>query len=167
MTRFTKDTLVITRAGTESWIHYHAAGEPGKFVARFKYGSKSSAGDYKKFLIANFTVEEFFELQEAGQKDPKHGGAYKVAEERGFLLRHIREWLKEGGYEVSQAGYKLYLADGLRKDALKYAASHEDPKVRASWAEWLEQNPPISPRAKAFMEIYNKLPSIEQIGAMQ
>lgn len=163
MTRFTKDTLVLTRAGTETWIHYHAPGQPGKFVSRLKYGAKSSAGALKTFLIRNFTVEELFAGME--QKD-EHGhpiGTLRQAEAKGFVLVHLRKWLAEGGYEVSQAGYKQYIKDQVRKDAIKYVRG-DDPKLRSIWIKWLGENYPEEfGDAAKFQDIADRLPSFDDL----
>ncbi len=162
MTRFTKDTLVLTRASTETWIHYHAPGQPGKFVSRLKYGAKSSAGALKTFLIRNFTVEELFEGME--KTDPKTGqkmGTLAQAEAKGFVLVHLRKWLADGGYEVSQAGFKQYIMDGVRKDAIKYAMG-DDPKLREIWIKWLQENYPNDDITKLLV-ISERLPSFEEV----
>ena len=53
--KFTKDNLQIHMAENCRYIFYGA-----KFVARLKYGAKTSAPSFRKFLIDHFTVEEYF-----------------------------------------------------------------------------------------------------------
>jgi len=49
------------------YLSYHAPGtERGKFVARFKYRGARKA-PFQKFLIANFTVDEYFGRLDAGE----------------------------------------------------------------------------------------------------
>lgn len=74
----------------------------GKFVARFKRGGRAS---FISFLVKNFTVGEYFTRLDAGESP------LKILESKGYLLPHIRRWLKEGGYEVSAAGFAKMLAD--------------------------------------------------------
>jgi hypothetical protein len=95
----------------------------GKFVARFKYKA-SACRPYATFLRNHFTVEEYFALADAHEaaqrdgsayKDGYTGGAYKAAEARGWIMPHIRKWLRERGYEVSPAGQKQMIADQVAR----------------------------------------------------
>lgn len=112
MTAFTKENL-STSGG---YIHYHPHAdsywEGRKFVARFKY-ARSGEASFKAFLIKNFTVEEYFAKLDAGM------APLKIVEEKGYLLPHIKTWLKRDGYEVSRAGFDKYIRD--RIDARKAA----------------------------------------------
>ena len=76
----------------------------GKFVARFKRGGKAS---FLTFLVKNFTVEEYFSRLDAGESP------LKILESKGYLLPHIKKLLKEIGYEVSVAGFSLYIEDQI------------------------------------------------------
>lgn len=76
----------------------------GKFVARFKY-AKGGKASFIKFLIKNFTVEEYFSALEGGK------GPLQIAEEKGYLLPHIKKALKKGGYTVDKAGFKKMAQD--------------------------------------------------------
>jgi hypothetical protein len=87
---------------------YVTYGTDRKFVARFKY-AKAGAGSFIAFLIKNFTVEEYFAQLEAGI------APLKIVEEKGYLLPHIKTWLKRDGYEVSKAGYEQYITDRVAK----------------------------------------------------
>ena len=75
----------------------------GKFVARFKYqrGSKAS---FITFLIKNFTVEEYF-----ARLDNREA-PLEILRSKGYLQPHIKKWLKEAGYPVTQEGYKQFIA---------------------------------------------------------
>ncbi len=45
----------------------------------------------------------------AGVKAP-----FEIACDRGFIMPHIKKWLRDGGYEVSNAGYKKFREDQIR-----------------------------------------------------
>ena len=72
----------------------------GKFVARFKY-AKAGAGSFITFLIKNFSVEEYFAALE---KAPP----LSVVCARGYLLPHIKRWLKNEGFPVTPEGYEMF-----------------------------------------------------------
>jgi hypothetical protein len=78
----------------------------GKFVARFKRGGKAS---FLKFLVKNFSVEEYFGRLDAGESP------LKILEAKGYLLPHIKKLLKEIGYEVSVTGFHQYTEDQLER----------------------------------------------------
>lgn len=86
-----------------------------QFVARFKY-QRGGAGSFKTFLIKNFTVEEYFARLEAGESP------LKIVESKGFILPHIKKWLKQGGYEVSRAGFDQYIKDQIARTSHQRAA---------------------------------------------
>ena len=106
MTKFTKENL----SNVGGYIQYHPHADSyyadRKFVARFKY-ARDGAGSFKTFLIKNFTVEEYFAQLDAGV------APLKIVEEKGYLLPHIKTWLKRDGYPVSKAGYEQYLQDRI------------------------------------------------------
>jgi hypothetical protein len=90
MTKFTKEGF-----------NYHGGyvTYQGRFVARFKYGAVSSARPFMTFLIKNYTVEEYFALRETPNPDNCLGNVYaplEIVEQKGFILSHIKKWLKEG-----------------------------------------------------------------------
>lgn len=105
MTKFAKENF----DNSGGYVTY---GEDRKFVARFKY-AKAGAGSFITFLIKNFTVEEYFDRMAAGE------APLKIVEDKGYLLPHIKTWLKRDGYEVSKAGFDKYIQD--RIDARKAA----------------------------------------------
>lgn len=96
MTKFVKEKFT----GKE-YTEYLVDGE-WKFVARFKRGGR---GSFITFLCKNFTVEEYFGRLDAGE------APLTILESKGYLLSHIKRWLKEGGYEVSLAGFRKFAND--------------------------------------------------------
>lgn len=72
----------------------------GDFVARFKYGG---LGDFKRFLIKNFTVEEYFTRLTAGELP------LPILETKGFVSSNMKKALKRAGYPGTAEGKKAYL----------------------------------------------------------
>ena len=97
MTKFAKENF----SNSGGYVTYN-----GKFVARFKY-AKSGAGSFITFLIKNFTVEEYFALLNVGV------APLMIVQEKGYILPHIKRWLKRDGYEVSTAGFDQYIQDRI------------------------------------------------------
>ena len=91
MTKFVKDKFTPGETATYN----------GKFVARFKRGGR---GSFLTFLCKNFTVEEYFSRLDGGEMP------LKILESKGYILPHIKKWLKEGGYPVTPAGYQNFRA---------------------------------------------------------
>ena len=91
MSKFVKDKFTQGEIATYN----------GKFVARFKRGGR---GSFLTFLCKNFTVEEYFSRLDAGEPP------LKILESKGYILPHIKKWLKEGDYPVTPAGYQNFLA---------------------------------------------------------
>jgi hypothetical protein len=104
MTKFQREKFSVSRG----YIEYYVYGVGYKFVARFKYRT-GDAGPFITFLIKNFTVEEYFSRYEAGEHP------LPILESKGFILPHIKKWLKIGGYPVTREGYQQYLADETAK----------------------------------------------------
>jgi len=98
MTNFTKENLI-----TEGkWLFYVPDGgtyNDRKFVARFRC---AGVGSFATCLRKNFTVEEYFARLDAGE------GPLPIAESKGYLLPHIKKWLKDAGYPATAAGYKAW-----------------------------------------------------------
>ena len=106
MARFTKQNLV--KDGP--YIHYRPEGgtyKDEKFVARFK--RVAGAGSFMTCLRKNFTVEEYFARMDDGESP------LPIAQSKGYLLPHIKRWLKEGGYPVTPAGSKQMIKDQITK----------------------------------------------------
>jgi hypothetical protein len=80
---------------------YLTYGPERRFVARFK--RRSDKGSFQAFLIKNFTVEEYFDRIEAKESP------LMIVEDKGYILPHIKRWLKERGYEVSKAGFEKWM----------------------------------------------------------
>ena len=97
-TAFTKSNLTVSRG----YITYSPIDGGSKFVARFKLGSP---GSFMTILRKKFTVEEYFARLGAGETPAA------IAESKGYIMPHIKKWLKQGGYPGTQAGYKLMIAD--------------------------------------------------------
>jgi hypothetical protein len=97
MTKFSNENLI----DSNGWLSY---GPERKFVANF---SKRGGGKatFIKFLIKNFTVEEYFEMYNSGM------APLRIVQTKGYLLPHIKTWLKRDGYEVSKAGFDKYVSD--------------------------------------------------------
>ena len=105
MTKFTIDNLYIHSGDNCSYITYYEPCEHGcreKFVARLKYGAKSSAKSMVRFLINHFTVEEYFD-RIANNEMPND-----ILRSKGYLLLHIRQWLKRDGYPQNDEGYEAW-----------------------------------------------------------
>jgi hypothetical protein len=78
----------------------------GKFVARFKY-ARGGKASFIKFLIKNFTVEEYFGALDLGK------APLQIVEAKGYMLPHIKKALKDGGYSLDKAGFKKYIQDQI------------------------------------------------------
>ena len=100
MTQFDKNQFHGVRGGTI--VHY---GDDYQFVARFKYGGKSSKASFLSFLIKNFTVEEYFACL-AEQTPP-----LKILESKGYLPPIVKKALKGAGYPQTVEGRRQYIAD--------------------------------------------------------
>jgi len=105
MTRFTKENLV--KDGHHAF--YSPTGNPyaddAKFVARFK--RMAGIGSFMTHLRKNWTVEAYFAEMDAGK------GPLDIAKSTGYLLPHIKKWLKQGGYPVTPAGFKQMINDQI------------------------------------------------------
>jgi hypothetical protein len=95
MTNFNKSTFDMGY-GSDRYLTYE-----GKFIARFKHANAASCSRYfVRFLIANFTVEEYFDLRE--QPHPIAKGVKLAPSEvlatKGFIDFNTRKAMKRGGY---------------------------------------------------------------------
>lgn len=77
------------------------------FIARFKYVKHQ--GTFKTFLIKHFTVEEYFGRIAADE------APLTILESKGYVMPHIKKWLKADGYPQTQAGYKAWSAAQAEK----------------------------------------------------
>lgn len=106
---FTKENLLASKGGSETWIEFredYIAGGGTRFVARFKYG-RASAGPFMTCLRSNISPAEYFRRYDAGETP------LQIAESFGFVLSHIKKWLKKDGYPQNRAGYQAWLAHRL------------------------------------------------------
>jgi hypothetical protein len=103
MTSFTKQNL-ITEGKYLMYMPngYDTPYADRKFVARFR---TAGIGSFATCLRKNFTVEEWFGRRLAGESP------LPIAESKGYLLPHIKKWLKKGGYPVTAAGQDQMIAD--------------------------------------------------------
>jgi hypothetical protein len=79
-----------------------------KFVARFKY-QRVAARTFATFLIRNFTPAEYFARYNAGESP------LAIVESKGYILPHIRKWLRDAGYPETSEGYKAWSAEQARR----------------------------------------------------
>lgn len=97
MTKFDKSKFT----GSKEYAFYD-----GEFVARFKRGGKA---DFIKFLIANFTVEEYFQKRDL-LKTP-----LGVLKTKGYVTPMTKKMLAYAGYPQTAEGEAQYFADFLKK----------------------------------------------------
>ena len=95
--KFTKDNLQIKKGDNCNYIFFGS-----KFIARLKYGAKTSAPSFRRFLIDNFTVEEYFE------RITNNEMPLDILRSKGYLLLHIRQWLKRDGFPQTVEGYQSW-----------------------------------------------------------
>ena len=105
--QFTKETL-INRGGYVMWAKNGQWDTPYadmKFVARFR-GGRGGGGvrSFMTHVIKNWTVEDYFAAMDEG-KTP-----LEIVRATGYLLPHIKRWLKNEGYPQTMAGYKAWCA---------------------------------------------------------
>ena len=107
MTQFTKENL-ITEGKYLTYMPegYNTPYADRKFVARFR---TAGVGSFATCLRKNFTVEEYFGRLDAGESP------LPIAESKGYILPHIKRWIKEAGYPVTPAGHKAWFADYMEK----------------------------------------------------
>jgi hypothetical protein len=99
MTSFTKQNLIVEgKYLTYMPNGYDTPWNDRRFVARFKYGA--GIGSFATCLRKNFTVEEYFARMDAGESP------LPIAQSKGYLLPHIKKWIKKAGYPVTMAGYE-------------------------------------------------------------
>ena len=106
MTKFTKENLSTVGGYVQYHPHADSYYEDRKFVARFKH-ARDGVASFKAFLIKNFTVEEYFAQLDAGK------APLMIVQEKGYILPHIKAWLKRDGYKVSTAGFDQYIQDRI------------------------------------------------------
>lgn len=85
------------------YLHYTTQEGERKFVARFKHVKGDRAG-FTKFLIANFSVEEYFRALEIEKKSP-----LPILEAKGYVMAHIKKWLRDAGLPETQEGQRMLI----------------------------------------------------------
>ena len=99
---FNKDQFVISGITGDYWVHYE-----GQFIGRFKHGSaKASANHFIKFLIKNFTVEEYFAKMAEPDSAP-----VRILEEKGYVSYNVVKLLKKHGYPQTREAFEQFLDD--------------------------------------------------------
>ena len=104
MTKFTKENLhkdgpyIFYAEPADRWNH-----KKHRHVARFK--RIAGAGSFMTHLRKNWTVEDYFAEIDAG-KTP-----LDIAKSTGYLLPHIKKWLKKDGYPVTRAGHDAWFRE--------------------------------------------------------
>jgi hypothetical protein len=87
MTKFIKSDF-IRSIGSEIWVTYRFSNDI-KFVARFKHFRPGvNATAFIKFLIANFTVEEYFTALNIKKKAP-----LQILMDKGYISPNYRRAL--------------------------------------------------------------------------
>lgn len=110
MTAFNKDNFDMGH-GSERWVMYHKGEKPSymvrpSFVARFKYGkAATTAKHFVKFLINNFTVEEYFGRLDAGETP------MRILESKGYLDFHVAAEMKRAGVSTREDLIKYRMAE--------------------------------------------------------
>ncbi len=90
MTKFVKADFDMGY-GSERYVRYD-----NKFVARFKYHRPAAnANHFVKFLIANFTVEEYFAALDAGKAPAE------ILREKGYVSLNMQKAIAHGSYQVA------------------------------------------------------------------
>jgi hypothetical protein len=85
--------------GSERYVKYD-----GEFIARFKYGRPTAcARHFVKFLVANFTVEEYFEaltkpLIIDGKVIGRSMAPMEVLETKGYIDFNTTQAMKRSGF---------------------------------------------------------------------
>jgi hypothetical protein len=100
MTNFTKENLTI---------HSDTVMYGDQFVMRNKHHRAAQRGMIT-FLIKNFTVEEYFGLRGTGHMP------LTILESKGYILPHIKKWLKEAGLPLTLAGKSELIRRSMKKD---------------------------------------------------
>jgi len=102
---FTSENLLVDGM----YIHYRKNDyDKPMFVARLKHQKKDNRR-FKKFLIENFTVEEYFLKMTEGYSP------LEIVEQKGFISSNIKRVLKSVGYPETPAAYRQYKQDRMRE----------------------------------------------------
>ena len=102
MTKFTKANLhkdgpyVFYAEPENRWNH-----KKHIHIARFK---TAGAGTFMTHLRKHWTLEKWLAAKEEGL------APLEIVKQTGYLLPHIKRWLKADGYPQTQAGYAQWRA---------------------------------------------------------
>ena len=96
---FTKDNLL----NDGKFVYFIEEGKAKRFVARFRIGSPKT---FMTHLRKNWTVEDYFTALEEPGTAP-----LEIVKKTGYMLPHIKKWLREGGYPVTPAGFEQMVKD--------------------------------------------------------
>ena len=99
MTQFSNENL----NDSNGWLSY---GPERKFVANFAKRGNGKA-TFVKFLIKNFTVEEYFTLLDCGM------APLMIVQEKGYVLPHIKTMLKKRGLPQTQSGLTVMIQQNM------------------------------------------------------
>lgn len=97
MTAFTNDNLWMSG----DCLMYLVYGETPRFIARFKYG-KRGLGSFKKFLMQNFTMEEYF--AEMDKRIPP----LRILESKGYVSPRKKRLSQFGGNPATSEGLEQH-----------------------------------------------------------
>lgn len=76
-------------------------------IARLRMGA---AGTFMTHLRKNWAIEDYFAQRDLG-KSPMD-----IVKMTGYLMPHIKKWLKSDGYPVTMAGYQQWSSDQYKKE---------------------------------------------------
>jgi hypothetical protein len=106
-TKFTKDNLIVEgKYLTYMPQGYNTPYADRKFVARFR---TAGVGSFATCLRKNFTVEEYFTRLDTGESP------LPIAQSKGYILPHIKKWMKKAGYPRTMAGKTAWWAAEMVK----------------------------------------------------
>ena len=100
MAAFTKENLhrdgeyVYYSPNGNKWDRKNNVG-----IARMRMGA---AGTFMTHLRKNWTVEDFFAQREMGK------APIDIVKATGYIMPHIKRWLKEDGFPQTMAGYEAW-----------------------------------------------------------
>jgi len=74
-------------------------------MTRFTKQNLIKDGQYITYQPTPDSREDYFSRLDTGESP------LPIAESTGYLLPHIKRWLKKGGYPLSQVGFKQMIQD--------------------------------------------------------
>lgn len=122
MTAFTKENLLKDGDCVRYAPTGNPYGEDSCFIARFKYSTEVNMGPFMTFLRRNFTVEEWLSGVENGESP------LTIAEKKGFVLQHIKHWLRRDGFPETQEGFNRWME---KQAELRHTGYHASESIKA------------------------------------